>query len=406
MRRSTHDKAVVEKRILLFISAQNLLHKKLRSLLTLLGIAIGIGSIYFLLSFGLGLQNLVANEVIGNQSIKTIEVNASNSSIIKIDDVSSKRISEIPSVIEVGSAYYYPGSYKIGNSETDAIIYGINKGYEELTTLNLVSGRLLSEDEEINNALVNLSSLNAIGLGGSAEEIVGKEISIKVALKNNGGLDDINVKLTIVGVIDSGSGSEVFISSHHFRQMNVSSFTQLKVGIDDVENVPQVRSQIESFGFETTSPVDTLNEINTIFRYLNFVLIGFGGIGMIIAVLGMFNTLTISLLERTKEIGLMIALGGRSVDMRLLFILEAFLLSVLGATSGIVVSVIFSSLVNVIMNSFARGRGIQKDFILFSNPWWLIVCSLLFMIIIGIIVVIIPARRAQSINPIDALRRE
>ena len=154
------------------------------------------------------------------------------------------------------------------------------------------------------------------------------------------------------------------------------------------------------------SPVDTLNEINKVFNYLNLILIGFGGIGMLIAILGMFNTLTISLLERTKEIGLMVALGARSVDMKRLFIFEALFLSLVGATLGIVGAVGLGWLINIVMNMLAAGRGVKDGFQLFAHPYQLVFGVIGFMVIVGLLVVVLPARRAQKISPIDALRRE
>ncbi|MCA9324035.1 ABC transporter permease [Candidatus Saccharibacteria bacterium] len=407
MKKKIHDKATVDKAILLSIAYSNLTHKKLRTFLTLFGIAIGIGSIYFLLSFGLGLQHLVTDEVIGSQSIKTIDVSTPNSKIIKLDDVTVQRITEITEIDEVGRAYYYPGSFKISSSESDAIVYGVDSGYEKLTYLNVIEGTLPSESDVENPLVMNLASLQSIGLGDKPSEILGKQVKITVPLTRvNEKLGTFESDFTVVGVMDSGSGSELFLPSSTFRSLGLEELTLLKTGLNDVENVKKVRSQIESFGLETSSPVDTLNEINSIFRYLNFILIGFGGIGMIIAVLGMFNTLTISLLERTKEIGLMVALGARSVDMRLLFFFEALLLSAIGAVTGIFSAVLLGRIVNIFMNVFAHGRGVKNSFELFSNPWWLLLGTVIFMICIGLIVVYIPARRAEKINPIDALRRE
>jgi putative ABC transport system permease protein len=400
--------ASVEKMILFSIALQNLKHKKLRSILTLFGIAIGIGSIYFLLSFGLGLQLLVTNEVVGSQSIKTIDVVSPNSSIIKLDDITARRIGDIPEVEQTGSAYYFPGSLKLNNSESDVIVYGVDSGYQDLTNLNIISGELPNnkEGDEKNKAVLNKSSLESIGLSDNPDKLLNTQISVVVPLQINGEAKQLEAVFTIVGIIDSGAGAELFVPSSVFREYGVPMLSQMKVGVRTVEDVATVRTQIESFGFETTSPVDTLNEINAIFRYLNFVLIGFGSIGMIIAVLGMFNTMTISLLERTKEIGLMFALGARSIDMRFLFMFEAMLLSYVGALAGIVSAIVIAQVVTVIMNIFARGRGVTENFALFSHPWWLVLSSLAFMLLVGFAVVYIPARRAEKIKPIDALRRE
>jgi putative ABC transport system permease protein len=401
------NKPRVKLSILYSIALKNLLHKKLRTGLTVFGIAIGIGAIYFLLSFGIGLQRLVTNEVIGNQSVKTVDVTSPNSKVVTIDDIALERVSNVPNVDDVGKAYFYPGSYKISSSESDAIVYGVDQGYQRLTYLNLIFGTLLNEESAANQAVINKAALESIGLSNKPEEMLNKTVEITVPLSKVGDdLQEIKKEFTVVGVIDSGSGAEVFLNDTVFRQAGVPNFTQLKVGVDDVANVQQVRTQIESIGLETASPVDTLEEINQVFKFLNLILIGFGSIGMIVAVLGMFNTLTISLLERTKEIGLMVALGARSVDMRRLFIFEALLLSFIGSVLGIAGAFTLGRITNFTMNMFAENRGVSGKFELFANPPIIIIGLLGFMLLIGLLVVLLPARRAEKINPIDALRRE
>jgi putative ABC transport system permease protein len=369
---STHskaDKATVKISILASIALSNLLSKKLRTGLTVFGISIGIGAIFFLLTFGIGLQRLVTNEVIGNRSIKTIDVKSPNSKLIKIDDIGYQRISSIPNVQKVGKAYYYPGSYKISSSESDTIVYGVDDYYQSLTYMNLIEGKLLSNNSPDNEAVLNKATLESIGLSKNPSEIIGKKVEITVPLtKSSEDGSSIKKEFKIVGVIDSGSGAEIFIPETIYRQAGVPNYSQLKVGANKVEDIQQIRSQIESLGFETDSPVDTIEEINQVFKFLNFILIGFGSIGMIVAVLGMFNTLTISLLERTKEIGLMVALGARSVDMRRLFVFEALFLSLFGSIIGIIGAFILGQLVNIVMNQFASQRGVQDSFNLFAYP--------------------------------------
>lgn len=396
----------VKNSILVSLAIRNLVSKKLRTGLTIFGIAIGIGAIYFLLSFGVGLQNLVTNEVIGNQSIKTIDVTSNNSRIVKIDDIAQERIKDIPNVIDIGKAYYYPGSYKISSSESDSIVYGIDAGYQKLTYLNLIDGRLLSEKDN-QSVVINKAALESIGLANNPKGIIDKQIDITVPLTSvDTKLKTIQQKFTIVGVIDSGSGAEIFLPSSIFKDAGVPYVTQLKVGANKVDDIANIRTQIESQGLQTTSPVDTIEQINQVFKFMNFMLVGIGSIGMIVAVLGMFNTLTISLLERTKEIGLMFALGARSVDMRKLFIIEALLLSFIGSVVGMGGAFLLGRIVNIVMNAFAYQRGVKDSFELFATSPIIIFGMLLFMMFIGLIVVFLPARRAEHINPIDALRRE
>lgn len=406
-RKSSADKASVKVSVLASIALSNLLSKKLRTGLTVFGIAIGIGAIFFLLSFGIGLQRLVTNEVIGNQSIKTIDVSSPNSKVLKIDDIAVERIKNIDNVNEVGKAYYFPGSYKISSSESDSIVYGVDDGYQSLTHLNLISGKLLSQNTTKDSALVNKAALESIGLGKKPADMINKKIEVIVPLnKVDDKLGTLKKEFTVVGVIDSGSGAEIFLPANTFRDAGVSYLSQFKVGARNVADVQKVRSQIESLGFETASPADTIQEINQVFKFLNFVLIGFGSIGMIVAVLGMFNTLTISLLERTKEIGLMVALGARSIDMKRLFIFEALFLSFIGSVLGIFGAYILGRSMNFVMNILASKRGVQDSFELFAYPPLIVFGMLVFMTIVGLVVVYLPARRAEKINPIDALRRE
>jgi ABC-type antimicrobial peptide transport system permease subunit len=384
---------------------RNLSTKKLRSSLTILGVVIGIGAIFFLFSLGLGLQNLVTKEVIGNKSIRSVDIASPNSRIVKLDRQSIDKISNLSQVDKLGVSYSFAGSLTFRQSEIDAITYGIDTKFQELSNFELTHGRLLKQDD-VNSAFVNTALLSAIGITDTSR-IIDQKLELTIPLPNGqGNKTELRQLFTVVGVINTGSGSEVFIPSILLDQAGVQQYTQTKLIAKEDATISDLRSQIESLGFETTSPIDTIDQINQIFKYFNVVLVGFGAIGMIVAVLGMFNTLTISLLERTKEIGLMVALGGRNKDMRLLFILEAVLLSLIGSMIGIAFAVVIGKIVNMLMNSIAASRGVSDNFILFSTPIWLVLALVGFMVLVGVLVVLLPARRAARINPIDALRRE
>jgi putative ABC transport system permease protein len=396
--------------ILMHIAWRNLTAKKLRSFLTVFGVIIGIGAIFFLLSFGLGLQNLVTKEVIGDSSVKSIDVTSSNSKIVKLDDTALNQITAFPYVETVGRLHTFPGSLQYGGGEIDSVVYGVDDNYQKLASLNLVAGELLKEDGDLdkNSILINKSALDATGIGSAdISAAVGKTIKVTIPLQDVAqDVSQISQDFTIRGVIDSGSGTEVFLHGYIFESLGVNMFKQFKIVASDQSQVPQLRKQIESNGFETSSPADTITEINQIFKFFNVILISFGAIGMIVSILGMFNTMTISLLERTKEIGLMIALGGRRTDMRKLFIFEAVLISVIGALAGILLATVLGEVINFVMNQFAKRRGLTQTFDLFSTPLWAVMLLTGFMALIGLLVVYFPARRAQRINPIDALRRE
>lgn len=390
--------------LLIDIAWRNLISKKLRTFLTLFGIIIGIGAIFFLFSFGLGLRDLVTKQVIGDRSIKSIDISTPNSRILNLDDTLVNKVNGLAHVEKVGRSYSYPGSVSYQKSESDSVVYAVDKSYQDLSTILITSGRLLT-NEDTDVAVVNSSLLSTVGISDK-NEALGKKISVRIPIKElPDGSKELQKELEIVGVIDSGTGGELFIPAGIIQAVGVKNYSQVKIVADDTSNVPDLRKQIESLGYQTDSPIDTLAQINQIFKFFTIILVGFGSIGMIVSILGMFNTLTISLLERTKEIGLMMALGGRNRDIRRLFIFEAILLSIAGAVIGIFGAVVSGQLLNFFMNKSAQTRGVTQNFDLFSTPIWLILLMIAFMVFVGIAVSFLPARRASRINPIDALSR-
>ncbi len=395
---------VISLAILIHIAWRNLISKKLRSLLTLFGIIIGIGAIFFLFSFGLGLRNLVTNQVIGDKSIKAIDISTPNSKVLHLDATLVNKVTALPHVEKVGKVITSPGSVSYKKSETDAVVYGTDKNFEDLSSLKIIAGRLVNNDDGF-SVVVNSSLLKSVGINDS-KDAVGKKIDLKIPLSTkDSNLKNIDREFTIVGVIDSGSGGELFTPVGIFEGAGIGSYSQLKIVADDSNSVPSLRKQISSLGYQTASPIDTLDQINQIFKLFTIIIVGFGAIGMVVSVLGMFNTLSISLIERTKEIGLMMALGARNRDMSRLFIVEAILLSIVGAIVGIILASILGEVVNVLMNMSARTRGVTQSFDLFATPLWLIGATIVFMVVVGVIVAFFPSRRAAKINPIDALRR-
>lgn len=400
-RKYTH----IQWRILIYMAWRNIITKKLRSLLTITGVVIGIGSIFFLLSFGLGVQDLVTKQIVGSSSVKTIDVTTTNSRIIKLDQVMVERMSNLPHITEVAKSYSFPGSLSRKGGSVDTITYGIDEIYQSMNALKVGAGRLLTKED--NKAiLVNEAAAKSIGFK-TGKAALNQKVRLLVPLKNVGAKKDkFDNEYTVVGIVEDKSGSVVYIPSFHFDLAGVPAYSQVQLLADDAKNIPGIRKQVESLSFQSSSPSDTIDQVNQIFGFFNIMLVGFGSISMVVAVLGMFNTLTISLLERTKEIGLMMAMGARNNDMSKLFIIEALFLSVVGALVGIGFAILGGQIANAVMLQLARSRGVTTTFQLFAVPLWLVLSLTGFMAAVGLVVAYLPARRATKINPIDALRRE
>ncbi len=388
---------------LLHMSIRNLSFKKFRSGLTILGVVIGIGSVFLLLSFGLGLQELVQRQIIGSESIKTIDVSSAHSSVVKLNEASIRRFKDFSSVQDVAKTFSRAGKISYKNAVVDSVVFGADTSFVKLSNLKLVAGKELQPDNT-KEVLLNTSLLSSMGIK-KPSQAVGQSIQLSIPqITEQDPKFDHTFK--VVGIIDSGSGAEVFTSDKTFSLAGFKEYNQAKLVVDQETHIPKVRTQVEALGFDTTSPVDTLNQVNQVFKFFNFILLGFGGIGMIIAIVGMLNTLTISLLERTQEIGLMVSLGARKQDMKKLFITESLVMSMIGGIIGMLGATLLGFVVDAFLNQLAHSRGVAQSFSVFATPLWLVAIILAFVTLVGFAVVYIPARRASKINPIDALRHE
>ena len=285
------------------------------------------------------------------------------------------------------------------------MVYATDNNYISLSALKFIAGA--NHLTGANDAIVNTSLLSLIGQS-SASGALNKKLTVQSTVTSADGTQkkQVTSNLTIVGVANTGAGALVYMNAQLLRNAGATQYGQVKVVAADRSDVSVIRQQIEGLGLTTASPLDTLNQINTIFTIFTFVVAGFGGIGMVIAVLGMFNTLTISLLERTSEIGLMITMGARKSDIRRLLILEAMFLSLAGGLIGVFLAWLLGQAINTILTIFANRNGVVGTVHAFSVTPLLVSAVIVLTIVVGLVVVFYPARRAAKINPIDALRYE
>lgn len=388
--------------MLIRLAITNIRYKMFRSVITIGGVVLGVGSVYALLSFGLGVQNLVQHQVLNNQAINTIDITSTNADIIQVTPELVKKIGSIQHVVSAGGLYTSSAKIELGSAVSDTVIYGADNNYIQTSNLSLEDGKLFDETTP-NEAIVNTAFLQSIGIEDTSTAI-GKKVT--VTLDDAMGDNPQDKEVVIVGIIASSGGTEMYVSPKFFETQNMYTFAQIRVSIDESTNIPIARQAIESMGLETTSPIDTVNQINDVFRFFNLALIGIGSIGMVIAILGMLNTLTVSLLERTREIGLMMIIGARKKDVRRLFITEAVVLSTLGGVIGLILASIVGFIIDGVLNVSAQQRGVTESFSVFYESPLLIIGILIFTVLIGVVVGLIPAYRAARIDPIEALRHD
>lgn len=405
--------------------------RKLRSFLTIGGMSIGIGAIVFLVSLGFGLQALIVGRIANVAALTVLDVSVGESTILKINEESLKTFRALPNVVNVSSSISQSGQAVLGEVATDVGLYGVQPQYLEVEGVVTSFGSAYTTDDEQS---IILSNIAAELLGAKApQDLIGQTITAKIVLPDTGpvaqertlsntnvstnansnantntstgsSIKTKDVQVKVVGIIQNES-SVGYMPLKIFTDAGITNFNLARVKLDTRENLDAARTAIEAEGYQVDSVADTVGQIDRIFFIFQIVMFIFGLIAMLIASLGAFNTLTVSLLERTREVGIMKSLGTTSRHIYILFLSEALLIGVLGGISGLIVGTGFGELVNYIINKLAARLGGQAVDLFAIPPVFLAIIASV-IILVGLITGLYPARRAAKINALDALRYE
>ena len=178
------------------------------------------------------------------------------------------------------------------------------------------------------------------------------------------------------------------------------------VRVSDPVALTEVRKKITELGFSSFSIVDELDQIRTVFLIVDSVLGLLGGISLLVASFGIANTMIMSILERTREIGIMKAIGAEDREIKLIFFVEAAVIGVFGGLIGVLVAWAIDGIANRLAYRFIlKPQGASfVDF--FSLPPYLSIGAILFALIVSIVAALYPAARAARIDPVRALRHD
>lgn len=218
-------------------------------------------------------------------------------------------------------------------------------------------------------------------------------------------LESLPAEYKIVGIVPDDRTPILYVPFIDLRSIGVINYSQAKVLVKNQETLPKVRTQIEALGFTTQSVSDTVAQINNLFATARTVLFLVGMAALAVASLGMFNTLTVSLLERTREVGLMKAMGMRSSEVHELFLTESMIMGLFGGFAGITLGVLAGQATSLALSAYAVSKGVGYLNISYTPPVFIIVILTLAMIV-GLITGLYPARHATRISALNALRYE
>ena len=178
------------------------------------------------------------------------------------------------------------------------------------------------------------------------------------------------------------------------------------VRVSDPVALPQVRQRISELGFGSFSIVDELDQIRTVFLIIDSVLGLLGGISLLVASFGIANTMIMSILERTREIGIMKAIGAEDREIKMIFFVEAAVIGTAGGVIGVLGAWGITALANVLAFRFLLKPQGASFIDFFSLPPWLAASAILFALAVSILAALYPAARAARIDPVRALRHD
>lgn len=186
------------------------------------------------------------------------------------------------------------------------------------------------------------------------------------------------------------------------------NYRAVELRVADPSRIKPVTEKIQNMGFRAFSVTNQLEEIERIFLIINSSLALIGGIALLVASFGISNTMIMSIRERTREIGIMKAIGGSDGEIMRIFFVEASLIGLLGGASGVIAGWLVDRVANVLANQWIlrqTGQAIRRvEF--FSIPWYLWSGAILFAVVISLLAAIYPARHAAKVDPIKALRHD
>jgi ABC-type antimicrobial peptide transport system permease subunit len=376
--------------------------KPTRAILTILGTSIGIATVVFLISLGYGLQFILLGKLITTQdSLITLQASYPSEANIILTSSEIENLKKTPNVAEVSAVAEFSVEINSGIGG-NAIIVGPE--YFRLSGNLPNLGKIFSNESP--GVIMTSIALQLIGLEPN-ESTLNKEIVAKIAYDEADGtvLDVVTTApIPIVGIIvDDTEAPLIYIPSNAIPEPPYYKEAYIKASA--LETVEPLRDALIEKGMLISARIDLVNQAQKILNIITIVLGVFGIAALTVSAVGMFNTMIVSFLERTYEVGVMKSLGAMDSDVRNLFLMESMIMGMAGGASGILLGIGAGQLFNFGLNILAKRLG-GEPLTLFSTPTWFIILVLASSSIIGLLAGFWPARRASGLSPKEAFLRK
>lgn len=461
---------------LLKMAFVNLFRRKARSILAILGVIIGTASIVTMVSIGLGISKNFSDSMEGNFELHMIRIYGitprpdAQGKTPKLDDNAIKSLKQIKGVTAVTPMKYLYTRMIIGNYVGDINVTGIDPEFFQKMKLTYKKGRGFTSSDK--NTIVVGSQLPTqmtnyitgewldysptgdypgLPLISSKVELTkdeeykkqkkGGRVYFGTMEENEGEKPKYDIfKVQSVGILEKESFSyDVFTSLETIDKItksndkaesqagrgrrgiadNDKTYDQVSIYVDDVEKVEEISETLKKSGYQFYSIMDEIKQAQNTFAMIQGALGAIGAISLIVAAIGITNTMIMSIYERTREIGVMKVIGASLKDIQKLFLSEAAAIGLIGGIVGSVLSLGLSfalnfffknsDLANGFINnmSYMGGMGAEptEPYISYM-PIWLILFGILFSTIIGVLAGYFPSRKAMSLSALESLRNE
>jgi len=450
---------------MLLMSAGNLWKRKLRTILTILGVVIGVASIVVMVSLGMGLSRSMMAEYQSYGSMTKITVqepygNSDSNNALHLDDDLIAEISKldhvesIDPVLQTNAVAIY-GGYSayltLRGMPVDGIErLGINVGEGTLPTSDMSNLQFfygsdileqfsntktgagywetgvlpdidLMKDDlfivfDTNSYYASQSSSSGSSSDGSttkAKKYLIPTCGVEATPESfsmNGwyvfcDIDKLTAQLKKIYKNKAIPGQPTTKSGKPYKKI---FYTELDVNVDDMDNVKPVQEYISNLGYQTYSDSEWIASAQTSMGYVEAVLGGIGAVSLLVAAIGIANTMMMSIYERTREIGVMKVLGCDMGNIRTLFLLEAGMIGFVGGIVGLGLSYGVSAIINFVVagaGGDVLGMGSSGGNLSYI-PVWLSLLAIIFATFIAMIAGFFPSQKAMKLSPLAAIRND
>ncbi|UPM55562.1 ABC transporter ATP-binding protein/permease [Gottfriedia acidiceleris] len=385
-----------------------------RNMLVSFGGAIGILSVVLMLGLGNGVTNYINKEINANVKPNVLQVTkipegqksstgplpnpVQETVLLKKKDI--EQVENIFHIKKVEKVFTLTMGSSVQYNDNLVNIVQYQTMNDSVTKDDLVEGNLPKNNELL------ISETVAKKLTDVTDKLVGKKVELYINTKDSKQRPMILTKeLKVSGIIKGSMNQDLAYTSYQTLEKMYSSkktnlmATQLDVTVDQKKNLDRVKTDLKEIGFTGTGIGNILNQVTNYLKIATNVLAGVAGISLLVSAIMIIVVLYISVVERTKEIGILRAVGARRKDIKRIFFAEAGLLGLTSGIIGVIAANVISSLGNNVMKKVFDAQLIQ---ISVEN----ILTGILISIIISILAALLPSAKAAKLDPMESLRYE